>query len=216
MFKKVKMEILSVVFIVLGTLAGGYANWKKGKDSNALEDKNSKLLIENNDLTKELSKTTDENLALSKKFDRYVKELSYFNKVNYDNEILRKIFPNGYKVVAQNKDFENFSKNFGKNLSFELFESKIIFDDTYRFIMSDVRFKSSIMSWKSSKKGSQNVSVPINPKDYSNEQIILPFVVQPGYNFVVLMIDDGRTDFTYAVGFTPKEKIKPNEDRLNK
>lgn len=208
MFKKSKMDIIAGIFILIGTGLGIWANEINKAAAKESEEINSDLLSENNDLTKKIGKITDENLELSKKFDRYVKALDYFNKSNYDNIMLKETFPHGYKVVAQNRDFENFSKNFGESLGFEIFESKIIFKGSFRFTMSDVRFKSNGMSWKSIKRGTQNVSVPINPKDFSQTQFVVPFVIQPGFDFAVLMIDDGRDDFTYAVGFTPNKETK--------
>ena len=206
MFKKITMEVLAGVFILVGTSLGIYTNWESKKEADILEKRNSALLEENFALSKELKKTSEENLGLSKKSDRYIEEMMFFK--NKDFGFLKPIFPYGFTVIKQNDKFENFVKTFGDKPFYIDFKSNIIKnkDGKHQISLNDI-----ILSFYDSKFSGESIYGEIDVDNYKNTRLFfsLKFIsklknINDCFRIGAIMIN-GEGGFLYAIGVQKDE-----------
>jgi hypothetical protein len=201
------MEILSIALIILGTAVGGFASWKNKYEADILEKENTALLRKNVDLSEELKKASDENLLLSKKSDRYVEEMNFFNRRDFG--FIKLGFPYGYTVIKQNDEYDDFTKVYG-NKPFNIdFKSKITKNQDGKYV---IQLNEILISYGNSKFSSRSVFGEIDIENFSQVRLIfsIKFVsklknIRDSYRIGAIMIDGGD-GILYAVGIQKDEE----------
>lgn len=201
------MEILSVALIILGTAIGGYASWINKKDADILEKDNSNLLRKNVTLSEELKKASDANLELSKKSDRYVEEMNFFNKKDFS--FLNSYFPYGFTVVKENEEFENFTKVYGNKPFYIDFKSKIFKKENGKY---EIHLNEIMLSFGNSKFSARSVLGEIDIENFRQTRLFFSVKFMSKLNnssdsfrigAIMINGDDG---ILYAIGIQKDEE----------